>query len=345
MPCFVATLGLVLLWRLVNLSVAKDTCDIYEAVGQSLTLPFAFVGLTNTHVLRWTHNKTIIFYRQNGRVSVGKKEDISAAGALQLKNIQFSHAGDYRADLRHLNGTLDLTWSGRLCVMDKVLKPELTYVCDIKSNAVKLNCFVAKPQGLTFSWTLDEKTLTSETRQMLSISLAQLTGQRNFSCGVANRVSKVRSDTVRPVCNKPLTSPDSSLLCFKRTAVVAVLAGGLGLILLLLILVITVCCCFRYKKMSPQSKEGHRVKMLSLSKRVSVSTSVDYETMNPTETSLPPSPSPLPKTCYQNVCPPESSIGNKPLEVSTGAVNKDPSPVPKPRTRKIEMSLEHSVGQ
>ncbi|XP_070764262.1 T-cell surface antigen CD2-like [Enoplosus armatus] len=333
MACFAATLGVIILSGFINLSAAdKDTCKIYAALGDSVTLPFVFQGLANSHVLRWTHNNSIIFYKQQGRVSVGKPVDITATGSLLLKNLQPKSAGTYQANVLHPNGTQAETWIGRLCMLDKVSKPQLTYSCDFKSSAVNLNCNVAKPQGLVFSWTLDEKTLTSETRQTLSISLAQLKGVRSFTCSAANQVSKEKSDTVRPTCKSPTPSPPT-LLCFASKTVTAVLAGGAGLILLLLIIIITLCCCRRRNKTQMRLGDKGELRMLSLSKREPDSISPEYETMHPTEDSPPQSPEPSPRACYETVSQPEAQTENRPPQLSTAAEGLQPSPVPKPRMK------------
>ncbi|XP_076588317.1 uncharacterized protein LOC143321687 [Chaetodon auriga] len=331
MACFHTTLGVIILSGFINLSAAnKVTCELYAAVGQSLTLPFVYDRLANSHVLRWTHNDKIIFYRQQGRVSVGKPGDISATGSLLLKNLQLSSAGAYQANVLNPNGTLAKTWTGNLCMMDKVSKPQLTYSCDFKSSAVNLNCHVANPQGLAFSWILDENTLTSETRQKLSISLAQLKGERNFTCGVANKVSQAKSDTVRVTCKSP--SPPT-LLCFASKTVVAVLGGGTCLILLLLTIIIALCCCPRRTKTQKRMRDKGELGMLSLSKREPDSISPEYETMHATEDPPTPSPEPSPSGCYNSASQPEAPTENTPPQLSTPAEEQRPSPVPKPRTK------------
>ncbi|CAK6950894.1 uncharacterized protein LOC128359123 [Scomber scombrus] len=296
-------------------------------------MPLVHKGLTKTDGLKWTHNGTIIFYRQQGKVSVGKPEDISETGYLLLKNLKFSSAGIYEAHVLHPNKTLQNTWTGRLCMMDMVSKPQLSYVCDFKSSAVNLNCHVAKPQGLVFSWTLDGKTLTSETKQTLSISLAHLKGDKTFTCSVANKVSKEQSDLVRPTCKTPSQSPPP-LLCFTSKTVVAVLAGGSGLILLLLIIIFILCCCHRRNKIKMRLRGKGELRMVSLSKRDPDSISPDYETMHPPEDSpTPPSPRPSPRVCYQNVSQPEVQTENRLTQLSIAAEEQQPSPVPKPRTK------------
>lgn len=333
MACFAATLGLIILSGFINISAAnKDTCDLYASVGQSLNLTFVYDRLTNSHVLRWTHNSKIIFYKQQGRVSFGKPEDISSTGSLLLKNLQSSSAGVYQANVLYPNGTLAKTWTGYLCMQDKVSKPQVTYSCDFKSRAVNLNCHVANPQGLVFSWTLDENTLTSETRQKLSISLEKLKWERNFKCSVANKVSKEKSDTVRPICRSPTPAPPT-LLCFTSKTVVAVLAGGAGMTLLLLTIIITLCCCYRRNRAKMRLMDKGELRMLSLSKREPESISPEYETMHPTEDSPTPSPKPSPRACYETVSQPEGQAENRLSKPDTADEGHQPSPVPKPRTR------------
>lgn len=336
MACLAATLGVIILSGFIHLLSAanKDTCDLYGAVGQSLTLPLAYEGLTNTHVLRWTHNNTLIFLRQQGKVTIGKTEDVSASGSLLLRNLQFKSAGAYQADVLDSNATLSKTWSGRLCVIEKVPKPQLTYVCDFKSKAVHLTCNVAKPQGLAFSWTLDGKTLTSETKQTLSISLEQLKGERSFTCAVANKASMERSETVRPACKSPPPSPPPPpLVCLTRKTVVAAAAGGVSVILLMLIIIIVLCCCLRRNKSKLRVKEKGELRMLSLTKREPDSSGPVYETMHPGEDSPSPCPKASERACYQSVSEPEAQIGNRPLQLPTAAEEREPSPVPKPRTK------------
>ncbi|XP_074488433.1 hepatic and glial cell adhesion molecule-like [Sebastes fasciatus] len=333
MACFAAAFGVIILSGFINLSAEnKGICDLHDVVGQSLTLPFVYAGLTNKHILKWTHNDTIIFYRQQGNVSVGKLEDISATGSLLLKNLKFSSAGTYQANLLNPDGAPAKSWTGRLCVMDKVSKPQLTYTCDPKSSAVNLNCHEAKPQGLVFSWTLNGKTLTGETRQTLSISLDRLKGERNFACSVANKGSKETSDTVRPIC-KSLTPLPPVLFCFTRKTVAAVIAGGAGLILLLLTIIITLCCCHRRIKTQMRRRDEEELRMVSLNKREPGSINHEYETMQPTEEPLPLAPSSSPKACYESVSQPEAQTENKPAQLSTAAEGLRPSPVPKPRTK------------
>ncbi|XP_041852179.1 uncharacterized protein LOC121647086 [Melanotaenia boesemani] len=332
MVCFATTFGVILLLGLtVHAATNNDTCDIYAAVGESLALPFVFKGLGNSHALKWTHNNTIIFYRQQGKVTVGKSDDISATGSLLLKKLQFASAGIYQAQALNPNGTSAAELAVRVCMMEKVAKPKLSYVCDLKKNAINLNCYVPKPQGLVFSWTLDKKTLQSETKQTLSVSLNQPKDEGSFFCSVENKVSKESSDAVRPTCKAP---PE---ICFSPHTVVAVLAGGAGLIFLLLIIVIALCYCKRRNNTQMKFRDKGEHGMFSLKKQEADSISREYETMHHTENCPPSSPQPSPRVSYQNVSQPEDQIENRPAQLSMAAEGQQqPSPVPKPRKKNTQ---------
>lgn len=315
MAHFTATLGVIALLGFIDLSAAdKDTNDFYALVGQqSLTLPFVYKELTNLHVLRWTHNNTIIFYRQQGRISVGKSSDISTTGSFLLRNLAFSSAGLYEAKVLHANGTVAKTWTGHLFVLNKVSKPRITYVCESTLRSVNLNCYMDKPQGLEFSWALNQKVLTGEKRQTLSLSLPLQVGS-HFTCTVSNKVSSESSDAVLPVCKNP------PLLCLSQQTVVTVLAGAAGLILVLLIIIIVLCCRYRRNKAQMKLTNKEELRTVSVSKRVPDSTSPVYETMHLTEKYTPPSPQPSPRVQPEH-------------ELSVAAEGQKPSPVPKPRTK------------
>lgn len=180
MAHFAPLLGVALLSGFMGL-LAADHCDLHAAPGQSLALPFAFHGLNQQHVVRWTHDSKILFYRERGRVSVGKEADVAANGSLLLTDLKASAAGFYRVDVLHPNATAADSWSGRLCVEERVPKPRLGYACDSQSAVVNLDCLVAEPRGLDFQWALDGKRLESQSGQRLSVSLAKLKVQGSFT--------------------------------------------------------------------------------------------------------------------------------------------------------------------
>lgn len=323
-----ATLGVMILSGFFSLLTAKN-CDLYAAVGQSLTLPFAYNGLNISHTLGWTHNKTVVFYRQQGKVLTGKSADVSANGSLLLKNLQLSSAGEYQATVLHPNDTRPYSWNRNLCVMDKVLKPQLTYNCDFKTASVILKCYTANPQGLVFSWQLNEKTLPHETKQESRISLTQLKGGSKISCSVENKISKEKSEAVHPTCVSPTPAPPK-MICFTPKTVLAVVTGTIALILLLLTIINILCCCHRSKKTQRRQKDRGEVRMLSVSKQEPDAITPDYETMNPTQPTLNSEPSP--QACYETISLPEAKTENRPSHLSI-ATEGQPSPVPKPRTK------------
>lgn len=331
MASVAATLGVIILSGFFSLLTAKN-CDLYAAVGQSLTLPFAYDGLNISHTLRWTHNSRVVFYRQQGRVLTGKSADISATGSLLLNNLQFSSAGEYQATVLHSNGTLANSWNRNLCMMDKVLKPQLTYNCDFKSASVILNCYTANPQGLVFLWELNEKSLPGPPRQELRIPLTQLKGGSKFTCSVANKIAKEKSEAVHPTCVSPSPSPPK-MICFTSKTVLAVATGGAVLILLLLTIIIILCCCHKSKKTQMRIKDRGELRMLSVSKREPDSIPPDYETMNPVQDSPPLNSEPSPRACYETVSQPVAKTENRPSHLSTATEGQQPSPVPKPRTK------------
>ncbi|XP_060932989.1 T-cell surface antigen CD2-like [Limanda limanda] len=325
MACF----AVIILSGFISISAAKETCDRYAAVGQSRTLTLDFKGLENKNALKWSHNNKTLFLRDGrGNVSVGKKGDVSATGSLELKNLQFSDAGVYEGEVQSFKRPLPKTW--RVCVMDKVSKPQLTYVCDLKSSTVNLNCNVSRPQDLDFSWMLNDKSLTGG-RQTLGVPIPLLKEQRSFTCSVANRVSKERSDAVRPTC--------PSMLCLSPKTVVAAVAGGVSLILFLIVIIVVLCFYYRCNKTQNGLREKWVIRMLSLNMLERDSISPDYETMNPAENPPPPSPKPIPRACYQNVPPPEAQPGNGPVQLSNIAERQQPSPVPKPRTKTTNIGM------
>ncbi|XP_077567313.1 T-cell surface antigen CD2-like [Stigmatopora nigra] len=297
------------------ISADKDSCDLYGAVGQSIELPFVYNQLTNTDILSWTHNGTLVFTRERAKVLAGKPEDVSKTGSLLLKNLKRSNSGLYQATLRHPNYTLLTMWTGRLCTLDKVSQPRIVYICDPKNGFVNLSCQVDNPQDCTFSWTVDEINSPGATKQTLNVSLG---GAKTFLCRARNKFSMERSQVVRPVCqNVAPTSMAPVLLCFTFKTVITVFAGGTALFLLLLVAIAAMCRRLGRGKSDTRVSGKRDIKMVSVRKQRSESNGPDYETMNPA------------------VLAPSSQI----LHPSHGLpqmdqiIARDPSPVPKPRTK------------
>lgn len=319
---------LVLLIGLVDL-LAVNGCDIYGTVGQDLVLPFVYNGLNLSHVLRWTHNRTIVFYRQLGRVSVGNATDVSLSGSLMLNNLQFSSSGLYQVDVLDRNNKPVTKWSRLVCVIDRVPKPQLSSVCDFPASTLRLNCHGAETQGVEFSWAVDGKFLTSEKRQELSVSLTKMKAGMSFMCSVANAVSRENSDIVRHACT---TSPATQVnnYCFSLQTVQAVFAGGAGLLLLLLIIIITLCC--RRQRHGPlEARDGEEVRMRhARPMQEPSSVNPDYETML---SSVKPQGQSSEQRYYSTVPQPEDEPANRLSHHPVAEEGERYSPVPKPRTK------------
>ncbi|XP_077452929.1 uncharacterized protein LOC144071573 [Stigmatopora argus] len=306
---------------LLVISADKDSCDLYGAVGQSIELPFVYNQLANTDVLSWTHNGTLVFTRERAKVLAGKPEDVSKTGSLLLKNLKRSSGGWYQATVRHPNHTLVTMWTGRLCTLDKVSQPRIVYICDPKNVFVNLSCQVDNPQDCTFSWTVDGINFPGATKQTLNVSLG---GAKNFVCRAMNKFSMEKSQAVRPVCqNLAPTSMAPVLLCFTFKTIITALAGGTALFLLLLVVIAAMCRRLGRGKSDTRVSGKGDIKMVSVRKQTAESNGPDYETMNPagfpTATVLAPSP--------QILHP------SKGLPQMDQAAARDPSPVPKPRTK------------
>lgn len=331
--CIMACLPslLVILIGLLDL-LAINGCDIYGTVGQGLVLPFTYARLDLSHVLRWTHNKTIVFYRQQSRVSIGNATDVSPTGSLMLNDLQFSSSGDYQADLLDRNNKPVETWLRRVCVIDRVPKPQLSSLCDFPASALHLNCHVAKTvEGVEFSWAIDGKFLTSEKKQKLSISLTKLKAGMSFMCSVANAVSRENSDIVRHACTSSAATQADNY-CFRLQTVQAVFAGGAGLVLLLLTIIITLCCHRQRQRQRPQgARHGEEFRMRN-ARNVQEPGSVnpDYETML---SSVKPQGQSSDQNCYSTVPQAEDKTADRLSHHRVAKAGERSSPVPKPRTK------------
>ncbi|XP_077424815.1 uncharacterized protein LOC144053844 [Vanacampus margaritifer] len=322
----VMILSMVLHGSFATSSFDKDACDLYVAVGQTTELPFVYNSLANTDMLSWTHNGTVVFNREQTRVSVGKPEDVSKTGSLLLRNPKLSSGGWYQATVRHPNRTLATMWTRRLCAVDKAPQPRLGYVCDLKIGFVNLSCHVANPHDLSFSWIVDDVTLLGAAKQTLNVSLHR---EKNFACRVKNRFSTEKSDSVRPACkNLLVTSPatPSTLFCLTSKRIIAVLAGEAAFFLLLLV-VVAVLCRRRRSKTDIHVSGKENFRLASVRQPASELSSPDYETMNPADVPT-QIPGALPRICHPSASTPSENRAR--LEQ---AAAKDPSPVPKPRTK------------
>ncbi|CAL9696914.1 unnamed protein product [Knipowitschia caucasica] len=295
-------------------SARKETCDLHAAVGIRLALPFVFESVIESEKVVWWHNSTVIYQQDKGKVSVGKPEDINHRGSLVLINPKLASAGDYEAKVYNLSGAELKTWKGFLCVMEKVPKPTLSYSCDQKS--VMFKCDTDKSQDLRYTWKMDDKVLAGETRVTLTLALSQLKSKNRFFCCVSNLVSNEISGIVSPVCNNPAATTQN-LLCFRPQLVFAGLAGGVGVIIILVVAIV-VLGCHRRRNTIPKRRDKK-----SFSPQPQPDT--DYETMTV------PKDSPEPELELSLRADHQESVHEA---EAAGDSRVDPSPVPKPRTKR-----------
>lgn len=313
--------------------LAADGCDIYGAVGQKLELPFIYDKLDLFHVLRWTHNRSIVFYRQQSRVSTGNATDVSPTGSLTLNNLQFSSSGEYKADVLDRNNKLVATWSRRVCVIDRVSKPQLSSLCDFQASALHLNCHVDETYGVTFSWAIDGKLLPRENKQKLSISFPETKAGMRFMCSAANAISKENSDIVSHVCTRTAEA-QADKYCYRLQTVQAVFAGGAGLVLLLLIIIIALCCC-RQKQRPLEARDREEFRMQSTRKvHKPGSVSTDYENVRSSVKAQGQNS----EQNYLTVPQSEEKSANRLSHHSVAEGGERSSPVPKPRTKSPQMA-------
>ena len=333
---------------------SKETCNVYALIGQNLTITLEQRMLNIRDELRWTHNQTIVFSRTSGVVRMGREMDVDAVGSLKLLDLGFSSAGSYKADVINGTGARVNGWSGRVCVVEKVPTPALTFLCGSSGATATLNCAL-QPRDVVFAWTRGGQPLKGETKPTLSVSLAKFKDDGGFSCSVSNGASKAQSNAVRLQCKSPpplpppppppaaapaaappAATPVPIVYCFKATTVGAAVTGGSSLILLLFI--ITVVACYRRKKApapapTPEHPEGLPMGLAPMCLKTDNGIP-DYEIMLPSIDTPRPSPKPSPGPSHTDagqgvnpsVAKAQQGLGSTSPEVKPGC-----SPVPKPR--------------
>ncbi|XP_061891320.1 uncharacterized protein si:ch211-132g1.1 [Entelurus aequoreus] len=317
-------LGAILLCGFHQSLAASSTCDVYAAVGEDVVLALNYTQLGRTDLLSWTQDSVPVFVRDHRGVRIGKPQDVSLSGSLWLNNLKLSSSGLYEGKKSYANGTLLTLWSGRLCVMDKVSKPLLRYVCDHKFGFLNLSCHVATAQDLQFSWILNGFRIADARQQTLNMSLLK-NADWDLTCLAENKVSARESDAVSlSACRNP---PTQVLLCFASKTVFAVLAGAAALLLILLVVFIVLCHHHRRRRRHNAIGNKRELRMLSIKQHESVSS--EYEIMNVPSG---PVPEPLPRTRHLSVSEAEGRLESSLLQPDDTA-DRQPSPVPKPRTK------------
>uniref|UniRef100_A0A669BDS8 T-cell surface antigen CD2 n=1 Tax=Oreochromis niloticus TaxID=8128 RepID=A0A669BDS8_ORENI len=187
---------------------SQADCDVYAATGSSFTVRLKHV-LKDSDSLRWFKNENLIFHRRSKKVIIGKNDDVDSTGSLKLTQLTKNNTGRYAPQIHRADGTSagDLP-SVRLCVLDRVQKPNVTMTCTDKGH-VNFTCSVGQNEKIT--WFMDdealeekEKTLTREIKDVL---------KARFSCNVSNSVSSEISLPVQQNCYATLQKPHVTVNC------------------------------------------------------------------------------------------------------------------------------------
>uniref|UniRef100_A0A669ERE8 T-cell surface antigen CD2 n=1 Tax=Oreochromis niloticus TaxID=8128 RepID=A0A669ERE8_ORENI len=204
-----ATIAVFLLCCFITASTGSQAdCDVYAATGSSFTVRLKHV-LKDSDSLRWFKNENLIFHRRSKKVIIGKNDDVDSTGSLKLTQLTKNNTGRYAPQIHRADGTSagDLP-SVRLCVLDRVQKPNVTMTCTDKGH-VNFTCSVGQNEKIT--WFMDdealeekEKTLTREIKDVL---------KARFSCNVSNSVSSEISLPVQQNCYATLQKPHVTVNC------------------------------------------------------------------------------------------------------------------------------------
>ncbi|XP_062389359.1 uncharacterized protein LOC134077735 [Sardina pilchardus] len=192
------SLGILLHISLFHISMSETApCTISEPVGADAIIPISYKGLTAEHHIKWMHGSERVFYRK-GSVIKDEKRKIKPDGSLILDNIKSSDSGTYEVTVYDGNGAHVHTSSQHLCVLEPMKKPEVKYSCP--GQWPVLTCTHTGPE-VDVSWHRNNKVLTGQGHQTLTLTAALFKAGDGYSCTVKNQVSEKKSNEVKPVCS------------------------------------------------------------------------------------------------------------------------------------------------
>nr|QIQ49653.1 CD2-like protein [Oreochromis niloticus] len=231
-------------------------CDQYAATGSSCTVSLKY-KLKESDNLRWSRDTSVIFYRRNKKVTIGKDDDIDASGSLKLTQLTKDKSGNYTPEIYNADGqnVKDLP-STRLCVLDHVQKPKVTVRCTGDKAKVTFTCNVIKSENnFPIKWFIvDKKMAEKETGKELTRPVKDVLNAR-FFCNVSNHVSAEISQPVQQDCIKssfPETLFGISIWVF--------VGGGAGIVLVLILIVI-ICCIQTKRKRRLRLKDERELRL------------------------------------------------------------------------------------
>ncbi|XP_076735880.1 uncharacterized protein LOC143414887 [Maylandia zebra] len=183
---------------------SQDDC-VYAATGSSLTVPLRY-ELKESDNLKWFKDTSVIFYRRQKQVIMGKNDAVDSTGSLKLTQLTKDKSGRYRPEVYTDGLNVGDLQSVRLCVLDRVQKPSVTMTC-IDSDSVSFTCNAGqKDNTVRFEWTSAETQL-EETGEIL-IKRAVDVVNTPVVCRVSNPISFAISDPVIQNCFTPSSQDD-----------------------------------------------------------------------------------------------------------------------------------------
>ncbi|XP_039902797.1 T-cell surface antigen CD2-like isoform X2 [Simochromis diagramma] len=193
-----------LLCCLANGSTGSQDDCVYAATGSTFTVPLRYELKESDH-LKWIKDTSVVFYRRQKQVTIGKNDDVDSTGSLKLTQLTKDKSGRYRPEVytEGINVGGDLQ-SVRLCVLDRVQKPKVTVMCAGDKTNVSFTCNVIKSENnFQIKWFMGDKPVAEkETGKELTRPAEDVLNAR-FSCNVSNPVSSEISQPVQQECYKP----------------------------------------------------------------------------------------------------------------------------------------------
>lgn len=238
----------------------KD-CKYYATINKQFTVPLNLPFKDDR--LRWQHNSTYIYDSKHQTHTVTVTEN----GSLTLTSVKNEDAGIYTSEILNAGGSLRNSKTVKLCVLESVQKPKVTFRCDASFKKVEFTCTVVHSQtkDVSFQWLAGDTKVANAHNKILQRNSQQL-ASNSFRCIVSNPASSETSDPVKQDCLKSVSpdtgtkTDDDTLFGVDFWLMVGILAGGGGLVLVLMVATI-VCCSINRKKRRLQEKEEEELRL------------------------------------------------------------------------------------
>ncbi|XP_062866867.1 T-cell surface antigen CD2-like [Trichomycterus rosablanca] len=243
----------VLFLSALNLFTFADSCNITKLVGAEVTLKLDYSGWTESTDLKWKKDKTTVIYPGTNKIN---NVEVNK-GSLVFKNLTLKDAATYSYEIYTVEGQQAKKGEYKLCVLEKVPKPNLNYTC--QNTTATLKCDVQGNQDLDFSWNKNGKKITEINKKTSSFSTKAEKGDERYTCTASNAAHNSTSDTVQVSC----PADESLLFGFNKWIMIGILAGG-GFLVLLLIIVLISCSVTSCHRKEKRQRELDELRLLNL---------------------------------------------------------------------------------